>query len=231
MSSAFHLTGIALLLLCFGRESVGFESTIDWREHLQREFVEFQPTPSSQPLAPIAIQMVWNGEKIPLRSLENRRSYFLEKHWAKVPFETTILRTNPVWTYPRGLQLVHEIRFAKAPTELFELRQIEKTFEGWVFSTFVPKENDSSAVQLRTNLEPHEVRGTVLLASGAFASYSIERIRATHCAECHAHVSGSAGPCSFKEGSFDQEAFVQNYGARFGRSPFAQENFNGASLY
>ena len=210
----FFVSLIAVLAVCDEAQAQGRL----WDQVTQSSYLEFDYSQEFRPLAPLVADLKWNGRTIDLRSRLERKTYFLERHLARVDKGQWIEILPASWIYPEGFSLVHEIRFAQAPEILFELRALDRRDGQWIFETFLQGDRADHLVP-RKNLDLEQVSSELILRSGERARFDLTRIRGQSCARCHAMSSGTEGPCGFGRDNEKIVEWRQEFKKKFGRDP------------
>jgi hypothetical protein len=172
-----------------------------------------------------------SGDKIPEDSLDPLiREVFPGNHYIALPQGASIVQSEPLWTYPDGIEFVHEVNLETG--ELFETRVLKLIGSRWAFGVYEPAPQGSSCsgqLQLRTSSSEgkHEIK----LAKSSLGPLRITYtpLAANSCTTCHAMGEGlgakKGGPCHFQnnpavpDAQTHLESWVETYQSRFGYSP------------
>ena len=158
--------------------------------------------------APIAATVMANGVRVPHT---DPSAFFGEKLWAYLPPQARIqikssTRNQPLWDYPVGTALFHEIRLhARSGTLPFELRMVRKEADAsWSFTTYVPAPQGWQALDSEQTMLPQESL-TYEHPSQGQVHLDWRRIHPRNCRNCHSMrvdqeqfpTLDSVGPCGF----------------------------------
>jgi len=172
-----------------------------------------------------------SGDKIPEDSLDPLiREIFPGNHYIALPQGAAIVQSEPLWTYPDGIEFVHEVNLETG--ELFETRVLKLIGSRWAFGVYEPAPQGSSCsgqLQLRTSF--FEPKREIKLANSSLGPLRITYtpLAANSCTTCHAMGEGpgakKGGPCHFQnnvaipDAQTHLESWVETYQSRFGYSP------------
>lgn len=228
----FIILSLIYSLYAFGALSDGMKPELSLTHVEDNDYLSFENF-RERPRAPIAAGILINDKRP--TTLKEILAVFSEDFKAFIPDGKTIKESTnndglPVWRYPVGTKVIHQLNFKDDKSTLFELRMIERVNDKrWAYGVYHPKEGQLSLQDYRGQLPKEFILKT---KDGRPLNVKLRHIPLHVCQNCHRNTTSAphqyqgpkdVGPCEFTPVNPKvKKDWVRAYEEAFGRSPVSK---------